>query len=218
YRVENIGYADDFADADGEKVLTFWQAQEKARAMNEKPIRTDPAHYTVRQAIADYIVSLDGKPTQYSAKFRLAAYVPDALADKPVAEVTVQDLETWQRDITKLPPRAHTAKGAAIQNYRQVDMSDPEVQRQRRSSAKRIMTNLGAALNLAFKHGKVPSDSVWRRVKRFKGADAARLRYLSIVEAKRLINACDPDFRPLAQAALLTGARYSELTRLQVQD
>ena len=29
YRVENIGYADDIADADGEKVLTFWQAQEE---------------------------------------------------------------------------------------------------------------------------------------------------------------------------------------------
>src|SRR5262249_13656365 len=135
YRVQNIGYADDIAYADGEKVLTFWQAQEKARAIKEKPIRTDPAHYTVRQAIADYIVSLDGKPTQYSAKFRLAAYVPDALADKPVTEVTVQELEAWQRDITKLPPRAHTAKGAATQNYRQVDMSDSEVQRQRRSSA-----------------------------------------------------------------------------------
>jgi integrase len=80
------------------------------------------------------------------------------------------------------------------------------------------MTNLRAALNLAFKHGKVPSDSAWRRVKRFKGADAARLRYLTVAEAKRLINACDPDFRPLAQAALLTGARYSELTRLEVQD
>jgi integrase len=218
YRVENIGYADDIAAADGEKVLTFWQAQEKARAMKEKPVKTDPARYTVCQAIADYIISLDGKPTQHSAKLRLAAYVPDALADKPVAEVTVQELETWQRDITKVPPRAHTAKGATKQNYRQVDMSDPEVQRKRRSSANRIMTNLRAALNLAFKHGKVPSDSAWRRVKRFKGADAARLRYLTVAEAKRLINACDPDFRVLAQAALLTGARYSELTRLEVQD
>src|SRR5262249_10819454 len=111
---------------------------------------------------------------------------------------------------SKLPPRAHTAKGAATQNYRQVDMSDPEVQRQRRSSANRIMTNLRAALNLAFKHGKVSSDSAWRRVKRFKGADAARLRSLTIDEAKRLITAWDLDCRPLRQPALLTGARYSE--------
>src|SRR5262245_6071596 len=69
YRVENIGYADDIADPDGEKVLSFWQAQEKARAMKQAGmIKTDPSHYTVRQAIADYIVSLDGKPTQHSTK------------------------------------------------------------------------------------------------------------------------------------------------------
>ena len=44
------------------------------------------------------------------------------------------------------------------------------------------------------------------------------MRYLSIAEAKRLLNACDPDFRRLVQAALETGARYSELAHLQVAD
>jgi integrase len=217
YRVENIGYADDIADADGERVLTFWQAQEKARAIKEKPIKLDPAHYTVRQAIADYIESLEGKPTQRSAKQRLAAYIPDTLADRPVAEVTGQEWETWMRNMAKLPPRVHTAEGAK-QNYRKVDMSDPEVQRQRRSSANRVMTNLRAALNYAFHHNKVASDAAWKRVKAFRGADASRQRYLTIAEAKRLINVCEPDFRVLVQAALATGARYSELTRLTVQD
>jgi integrase len=37
-------------------------------------------------------------------------------------------------------------------------------------------------------------------------------------EARRLINACDPDFRPLVEAALATGCRYGELVRLQVED
>jgi len=35
---------------------------------------------------------------------------------------------------------------------------------------------------------------------------------------KRLINASEPDFRLLVQAALQTGARYSELARLTVSD
>jgi integrase len=48
--------------------------------------------------------------------------------------------------------------------------------------------------------------------------DAARVRYLTVPVAKRLINACDPEFRPLVQAALQTGARYSELARLQAHD
>ena len=55
-------------------------------------------------------------------------------------------------------------------------------------------------------------------MKKFGDVDAARLRYLSLDEAARLANACDPDFRRLIQAALLTGARYGELCRLEVRD
>jgi integrase len=48
--------------------------------------------------------------------------------------------------------------------------------------------------------------------------EAARVRYLTVAEAKRLINASDPDFRPLVQAALHTGCRYGELIRLEIAD
>src|SRR5262249_39086316 len=41
-------------------------------------------------------------------------------------------------------------------------------------------------------------------------------RYLSEDEANRLVAACPDDFRRLVQAALLTGCRYSELTKLRV--
>ena len=54
--------------------------------------------------------------------------------------------------------------------------------------------------------------------KTVKNVDTARLRYLTIAEAQRLINASEPDFRQLVQAALQTGARYSELARLTVTD
>ncbi len=49
-------------------------------------------------------------------------------------------------------------------------------------------------------------------------ADAARVRYLQIDEAQRLIHASDPEFRALVRAALATGARYSELANLRVAD
>ena len=39
-----------------------------------------------------------------------------------------------------------------------------------------------------------------------------------MAEAKRLINASEPDFRKLVHAALQTGARYGELVRLTVSD
>jgi integrase len=44
------------------------------------------------------------------------------------------------------------------------------------------------------------------------------VRYLTVGEAQRLLNASDPDFRNLVRAALETGARYGELTRLEVSD
>jgi integrase len=77
---------------------------------------------------------------------------------------------------------------------------------------------LKAALNRAWREGKISSDDAWRRVEPFEEADGARARYLTVAEAKRLLNACDPDFRRLAQAALATGARYGELATLRAAD
>jgi integrase len=44
------------------------------------------------------------------------------------------------------------------------------------------------------------------------------VRYLTVAEAQRLLNAADADFRPLVRGALETGCRYSELCRLEAQD
>ena len=41
------------------------------------------------------------------------------------------------------------------------------------------------------------------------------VRYLTADEARRLVACCNENFRRLVQAALLTGCRYSELTRLR---
>ncbi len=76
---------------------------------------------------------------------------------------------------------------------------------------------LKAALNRAFHADRVSSDSAWRRVRPFKRVDEAVVRYISVTECRRLVNACPPDFRKLVQAALLTGCRYSELTRLKCE-
>ena len=59
---------------------------------------------------------------------------------------------------------------------------------------------------------------VWRKVKPFARVEKPVIRYLSAAEARRLVNACPPDFRRLVQAALLTGCRYSELTNLSCVD
>jgi integrase len=55
-------------------------------------------------------------------------------------------------------------------------------------------------------------------VRPFKGVESARIRYLSKDEITRLVNACDPAFRDLVNAAVLTGCRYGELTALRASD
>jgi len=52
----------------------------------------------------------------------------------------------------------------------------------------------------------------------FKESDAARVRYLTVSEAQRLMNAADQDFRKLVRGALATGARFSELAATTVGD
>jgi integrase len=85
-------------------------------------------------------------------------------------------------------------------------------------SANRVLTILRAALNQAFRDGKVASDIPWRSVQPFRGVDAPRLRYFTKDEVIRLINAAQGNFRDLVLAALHTGCRYGELTRLRIGD
>jgi integrase len=78
---------------------------------------------------------------------------------------------------------------------------------------------LKAILNKAFDDKQVNNRDAWgRRLKPFAEIDAHDQRYLDLAEVQRLFNACEPEFRPLVQGALQTGARYGELGRLLVSD
>jgi integrase len=222
YEVATIGVADDFSDADGVAVLNFKQAQDAARARmvqrahDAAGVARGPL--TVRAAIASYVEFLEahGK-TAADVRHRAAAYIDPVLGDVEIVALTAELLRKWHLALAKAPARLRTERGQP-QQYRDLDPGNAEALRQRRASANRILTMLKAALNRAFHDGKIPSDAAWRRVKPFKGVERARVRFLTLAEAKRLINACDHEFRPLVQAALASGCRYGELCRMQVQD
>ena len=67
YVVETIAEADDYADANGDRVLTFWQAQDAARKMAGSPARSS-GPYKVRDAIANYLVELEGRASYVDAR------------------------------------------------------------------------------------------------------------------------------------------------------
>src|SRR6516165_9690860 len=104
----------------------------------------------------------------------------------------VERLGKWMTDLATTPARLRTREGLK-QQYAPLDSADAK--RARKASANRTMVVLRAALNRAWRDGKVASNAEWSRVAPFENVNVARIRYLKIDEAKRLINGCDPDFR-----------------------
>ena len=220
YVVEKIGVADDFSDSDGTIILSFAQAQDKART--RMVLRAQSADgiagpLTVRAAVEGYLEFLEahGK-SAVDARHRANAHICPKLGDLEVSSLTPTMLRKWLANLARALPRARTKPGK-LQQHRAFDGSDEAIRR-RKSSANRTWTILRAALNHAFRDELVASDAAWRKVKSFKDVDAARVRYLTVEQARRFLNATDSEFRPLAQAALQTGCRYSELARLEVAD
>jgi integrase len=216
YAFERLGVADDHRDADGGNVLDFFGAQERARkAAFLAP--TSAAPFTVAIATEDYLGALQarGKPI-LNAKSRIDNHILPTLGRLEVAKLETRTLRKWLTDLAMRPKLVRGKKGQGA-TQRAAPETD-EQRRQRQASANRTLTILKAALNHVFREGKVLSDATWRKVRRFEEVDAARVRYLSQGEIARFINACDKDFRPLVKAALVTGARYGELTRLHVDD
>jgi len=214
-----IVIADDYAEADGDRVLTFAQAQVAARATH--PARRTVETYTVDDALTDYLAYLetDGRSsrTLYDARNRIETCIRPPFAAVKTSELTTERLERWRYEVAKTPARIRTGNGFK-QRHRKIVGEDG--QRARRSSANRTWSILRAALNRAFKTKKIESDRAWRLIKPFANVDAARVRYFTIDECRRFLNACasDPNFHELAQAGLQTGCRYSELARLEVGD
>jgi integrase len=220
---ETIALADDSSDADGVAILDYRQALAKARERLVQRVhveRGDASHkgpLTVAQAMDDYIAFLEtNRRTASDAAYRDRAFIRPKLGHVEIAELTTDRLRRWLTDLVKHPPRLRTRPGER-QKYRE-HRDDEDARRSRRATANRTMTVLKAALNRAWRDGKVKSDAAWRRVEPFENVDAARARYLKLAEATRLINASDVDFRLLVEAALQTGARYGELTRLRIDD
>lgn len=223
-RFSALGTADDVVDADGEHVLSFGQAQERARKWFADLAREDRGEYrqgpyTVCDCLDDYLTWLQGhRKTAADARHRVDTHILPQLGDVQCDRLTTAEIQKWLRDLAASPARLRSKKNAKKPNTRTLDKADHEAVRRRRASANRTLTVLKAALNRAWRDGKIRSDDAWRRVEPFEEADAARVRYLTIAEAKRLLNACDVDFRRIAQAALVTGARYGELAALQASD
>jgi integrase len=223
-RYQSIGTADDIADADGAHVLSFAQAQEGARKWFTDLARHDRGEvrggpYTVRECLEEYLTWLQGhRKTGHDARYRVDTHIAAKLGGIQCNRLTTAEIQKWLRDLASSPARLRSKKDTKKPNFREFLKGDHEAVRRRRASANRTLTVLKAALNRAWREGKISSDDAWRRIEPFEEADAARVRYFTVAETKRILNASDPQFRRLAQAGVLSGARYGELGALRVSD
>lgn len=222
-RYHSLGTTDDVADADGQHVLNFDQAQGAARDWFQELAKIDAGEeiggpYTVAQAMADYLVDYlrRGGRAPDRMRYTINSHIVPNLGDVDVGKLTQRQVMEWRDSLVDAPARIRTPKGEP-QRYMKPDTS-PKRTRQRRSSTNRLFTVLKAGLNYAYHKGRVANADAWTRVKYFKNVDAPRVRFLTDDESRRLVNSAPPDLRSIITAALMTGARYGEIGALTAAD
>jgi integrase len=192
--------ADDFEDANGTDVLSFWQAQDRARVLarggrdadedSGKPI-------TVAQMIDRYETDLKARGGEVYNAQRVRVHLPDVLASKTVALLAPREFRHWRDGLIKkgLAPSTVNRTCAAFQAALELAAAqDPRIRNQ---SAWR--TGLAALPDAEQSRNVImPEDAV-----------------LSIISAAYTVSR---EFGLLVEVAAVTGARVSQLARLEVGD
>jgi integrase len=192
--------ADDFEESNGTTVLTFWDAQDKARVLargTQDSDGEDDRPITVMQALDRYETDLDLRGGDMRNVRRVRFHLPHTLAAKAVALLSVRELRHWRDALIK--------KGLAP------------------ASVKRTGKVLKAALNLAADQDtRITNRSAWQvGLASLPDAEASRNVILPDDVVLRIIAAAykdGPEFGLYVEAAAVTGARISQLARLEVQD
>lgn len=210
YVTETIGEADDLADANGDTVLNFEQAQKLARKWSSDLDEKDRVAalgpvITVRGAVKEY---MDERPTALDARGKLRHVLASALAEKPLAELKIDDLKNWRASVFK---NGLTEAGV-----------------------RRVANDVRAALNAAAeRHGKkLPADigdTIRKGLAVVKGSvDNTREKQIltdadirSVVDAAKEVDrdqGWGGDLYLMILVLAATGARFGQVARLRVAD
>src|ERR1019366_8787668 len=156
------------------------------------------------------LTSLEGRSRSLYETNAINRNVAPLMGAIAVQRLTRARIEKWLKQLVETP-RRKPRNG--------LDPASEEAVRRRKDTANRNLTVLKAALNLSLADGKVACTGLaWKQARPFKDVGQTRTRFLSDIDARKLVAACLDDFKLLVQGALFSGARYSELTRLLVFD
>jgi integrase len=216
YQTKRLANADDQFEADGSHILSWKEALEKALAWFDM---VAPGHgrsanrYTVGNALDDYLASFAGKSLE-KTRHTIERHIRPVLGSRLVCDLTTAELRKFQADLAA----RRSVYRANRKGIAQPRPQDADSLRRGMANSNRIFTPLKAALNRAFNDGRVPDDTAWRRVKPYPKVSVARIRYFTPAEVDALLAAAEPWFRATMQAALFTGARWSEIHQMRVRD
>jgi integrase len=195
--LKRIGLADDLEPADGAAVLTFWQAQDRARALARGQTGEDgDAPITVAVALDRYRADLSARGGDPYNADRAKLHLPGALACKPVSMLGAIELKRWRDDLArKLAP----------------------------ASVNRTRTCLRAALELAAAHDPRISNQRAFKIGLAGLPDSQRARNVVLADddVRRIVECAyvhDRQFGLLIEVLATTGARLSQAARLEIGD
>jgi integrase len=196
--IRKFGFADDVEKADNKHIFSFWEAQQRAKELARgQTTEGQGAPVTVSQAVANYRVDLVAHGAAPSNADRIRTHLPDTLASKCVALLSVGDLRQF-RD------------GLAAKNLKP-------------GSINRCTKSLKAALNVAADADtRITNRSSWRiGLKLLPTGNAARRLVLPDEDIRRIVAAAHAIDRPLGlfvEVLAVTGCRASQAARMTVGD
>ena len=208
--IKAIGRADDGPELEiglsaGEKVLTFDQAQDAALAAHAadlaERVPAAPEAITVGQALDRYAADLDKRDGDAENVRRVRIRLSEALLARPVASLARDELRAWRDGLKNF----RTGKPLA------------------RATINRTATALRAALNFAADGDeRITNRRAWQiGAADLPDAEQSRNVILDDATIRQLIaEACEMDsgFGLLVEVAAVTGARVSQLARLESHD
>jgi Phage integrase, N-terminal SAM-like domain len=117
YQETTLGTADDVQDPDGGEVLSYSQAQARARSLAAARRKGEAAHgpFTVADAMHDYLAWIEQHRKATTARewrYVAQAHVVPALGNHEVASLTMAQLRRWHEQLAAQPARLRSRRGA----------------------------------------------------------------------------------------------------------
>jgi integrase len=194
---KRVCLADDYENADGKNIATYWQAVDLARQLARgnddagRPI-------TIKEAVDSYERDLIARGGSVANAGRIRKHLTPTLAAKPVGLLTARELAAWRDGLI-----ADGMKPATIVRLSKV---------------------MKAALNLAARRDRrIANRAEWRDGLSgiAEGFTSRNLQRLTDVQVSALVGAAyviDRAFGLYLEVLAVTGARCSQVARLTVGD